>query len=208
MLARHRLARRIRRTPDVDPAIADAMIATPRHRFVRWRYRLRAYRDFSLPTGDGTTISQPTYVARVLSAARVTRGDNVLEIGCGSGWTAAILARVARSVVTVDCVPDLIERARPRLAHLRNVRVVEGDGVHAVDGTFDVIFVMCGGPRVPPSFTERLRDGGRLVMPVGRRRSARGMHGNVVRVTRHGDTFIEVPLFEGDWNTLGGVDGY
>jgi protein-L-isoaspartate(D-aspartate) O-methyltransferase len=202
-----RLARQVRATPGVRPEVAGAMIATPRHRFVHWRYVLRAYDDVSLPTGPNTTISQPTYVARVLSAGQVTASDRVLEIGCGSGWTAAILAQLAHEVVTVDRVGALIERARARLADVPNVRVVHGDGIHAADGTFDAIFVMCGAPAVPPSYTERLRDGGRLVIPVGRR-NEHAMQGEVVRVTRRGSELVEEPLFAGEWNVLGGRDGF
>ena len=205
-----RFARMVRSAPGVSPAIADAMIATPRADFVRWRYRLRAYADRSLPTGENTTISQPTYIARVLSAASVGPGDRVLEVGCGSGWTAAILSRVAREVVTVDRVAELVERARARLAGLPNVTILHGDGAHAADGTFDVIFVMAGAPAIPAVCTERLREGGRLIIPVGRLRDRPHacMHGHVTRVTRCGGDLIEEPLFEGDWNVLGGRDGF
>jgi len=200
------LAGKIRATSDVDREVADAMIATPRHRFVRWRYLLGAYGDWSLPTGKGTTISQPTYIAKVISAGRVAAGDDVLEIGTGSGWTAAIIARLAHEIVTVDCVPALVQRARKRLAGVPNVRVVLGDGVHAVTGTFDVIFVMAGGTCVPSAYTDRLREGGRLVMPVGKLRDKSGMHGVVTRVTRRNDQLVQEDLFPGDWNLLTGRD--
>ena len=130
----------------------------------------------------------------------------MLEIGTGSGWTAAIIARLARDVVTVDCVPDLVHRARKRLAHVPNIRIALGDGIHVAPGAFDVIFVMAGGSHVPDTYTERLRDGGRLVMPVGRLRAGGGMQGDVVRVTRRGAELVHETLFPGDWNRLTGRD--
>jgi len=205
-----RLAKLLRTAPGVERDVADAFVATPRHRFVHWRYLLRAYQDVSLPTSKKTTISQPVYIAKVISAARVTPSDRVLEVGTGSGWSAAILARLAGEVVSVECDEELARRARKRLRRVSNVAIRVGDGVHATDGSFDVIFVMAGAPTIPPAYTERLRDGGRLVMPVGRLRSdvRAGMHGRVVRVTRRGDELLEEDLFAGDWNILVGQDGY
>jgi protein-L-isoaspartate(D-aspartate) O-methyltransferase len=204
------LVRMIRETPGVEPAVADAMAATPRHRYVRWRYLLRAYTNRALPTGPGTTISQPTYIARVLSAGRVARTDRVLEIGAGSGWTAAILGRLAAEVITVERMPELARAARQRLAAAANVRVVEGETLELVDGTFDAIFVMAGAPEVPAVYTDRLREGGRLIIPIGRLRDrARGcMKGYVTRVTRAASTLSEEELFAGDWNLLHGAGGY
>src|SRR5438874_6642332 len=94
-LEQRALAARLRSTPGIDANVAEAMIAVPRHRFVDWRWRWWAYRDKSLPTGKGTSISQPTYIAQVISAARVSPRDRVLEIGTGSGYTAAVLGRLA-----------------------------------------------------------------------------------------------------------------
>ena len=204
--ARH-LADRIRTTAGVDGRVADAVIATPRHRFVHWRYLWHAYDDASLPTGPGTTISQPTYVARVISAAQIAPTDRVLEIGTGSGWTAAVMARLGGEVVTVDRVPELVRRARSRLAGASNVHIVLGDGAHVVDGTFDAIIVMAGAPSIPPAYTDRLREGGRLVIPVGERRP-QGVKCRVVRVTRRGERLILDDLFSGDWNFLRGADGF
>ena len=204
---RRGLAGRLRAAPGVDRAVAEAMIAVPRHRFVRWRDRWQAYRDRSLPTGDGTSISQPTYIARVISLARISSGDRVLEIGAGSGYTAAVMSRLAREVVSVERVERLAALARRRLRDAANVRVITGDGGGAVDGVFDVIVVMAGAPAVPPRLRERLRDGGRLVIPVGERRAGT-IQCTMVRVTRAGERFDEERLFEGDWNTLYGVDGW
>src|SRR5258705_5110112 len=161
----HQLADRIRTTPGVDRRVADTLIATPRHRFVAWRYVWRSYVDKSLPTGPGTTISQPTYIAKVLSAARIAATDRILEVGTGSGWTAAVMARLGREVVTVDRVPELVRRARARLAGVTNVHIVLGDGARDVDGTFDAIVVMAGAPATPPPHPHRPRAGGPPVVP-------------------------------------------
>jgi protein-L-isoaspartate(D-aspartate) O-methyltransferase len=202
-----RLAARLRADPEIEPRVAEAMIAALRHRFVRWRYLLRAYHDCSLPTGDGTSISQPTYIAKVISAARIGAEDRVLEIGAGSGYAAAVMGRLAREVVTVERVVALAEGARRRLAAATNVRVVTGDGCHDSDGTFDAILVMAGAPSIPHAYRERLRDGGRLIIPVGER-SADAIRGRVLRVTRRGETFLEEDLMAGDWNSLTGRDGW
>jgi protein-L-isoaspartate(D-aspartate) O-methyltransferase len=202
-----RMAALLRASDGVDAAVAEAMIAEPRHRFVDWRWRLFAYRDKSLPTSASTTISQPSYIAKVISAAKIARGDRVLEIGTGSGWTAAVMARLAGEVITVERVAALHERARTRLSHAPNVRALAGDGASITDGNFDAILVMAGAPSIPPIYTERLRDGGRLIIPVGELVKG-ACHGTVMRVTRRGDQRIEEPLFPGDWNQLRGRDGF
>jgi protein-L-isoaspartate(D-aspartate) O-methyltransferase len=203
-----RFARIVRETPGVDSAVADAFAGTPRDAFVDADYADRADEDTWLPTGPTTTISQPSYVARVISAARIVSTDRVLEIGTGSGWTAAVVAKIAAEVVTVERVPALVVAARTRLAHLPNVQVVEGDGDAQVDGTFDAILVMAGAPDVPASYKARLRDGGRLVIPVGRLRNEHAVKCRVVRVTRSGHAFGVEDLFAGDWNLLRGKDGF
>lgn len=203
-----RLARIVRATPGVDPAVADAFAVTPRAPFVDAEHADRADDDTWLPTGSGTTISQPSHVARVISAARIASDDRVLEVGTGSGWTAAVLAKLAAEVVTVECVPALAAAARTRLAHLDNVHVLEGDGDAQVDGLFDAILVMAGAPDIPAAYQARLRDGGRLVIPVGRLRNAHAVKCRVVRVARSGSRFSVEDLFAGDWNLLRGKDGF
>jgi protein-L-isoaspartate(D-aspartate) O-methyltransferase len=203
----HRLAELLRSTPGIERNVAEAMIAVRRHRFVRWTWRWRAYEDRSLPTGDGTSISQPTYIAKVISSARLQPSDCVLEIGTGSGYTASVLGRLAREVVTVERVAALAARAQRRLVNERNVRAIFGDGCQAIAGTFDAILVMAGAPAIPPSYCERLREGGRLIIPVGERLHA-AIHGRVMRVTRRGSDLIQEDLMAGDWNVLTGKDGW
>lgn len=175
---------------------------------MHWRYLLRAYDDKPLPSGPGTTISQPSYLARVISAARLAPSDRVLEIGAGSGWAAAIMAKLAAEVVTVERVPTLAASARKRLARVPNMRVLDGDGTHDVEGTFDAIVVMAGAPEVPAAYTGRLRDGGRLMIPIGRLRNTTAVKCRVMRITRDADKLVEEDLFAGDWNLLRGRDGF
>jgi protein-L-isoaspartate(D-aspartate) O-methyltransferase len=201
------LAARLRADPAIESSVAEAMIAIRRHRFVRWWQLLRAYEDRSLATGPGTSTSQPTYIAKVISWARIEAIDRVLEIGTGAGYTAAVLARLAREVVTVETVPSLARRAQRRLTRASNVQVVIGDGCHAVDGAFDVILVMAGAPAIPQSCCRRLEDGGRLVIPVGTA-TPTGIRCRVLRVTRRGDDLIEEQMGVGDWNVLAGEDGW
>jgi protein-L-isoaspartate(D-aspartate) O-methyltransferase len=202
-----RLAELLRSTPGIERRVAEAMIEVRRHRFVSWKWRWWAYEDRSLPTGDGTSISQPTYIARVISAAQLQPSDRVLEIGTGSGYTAAVLGRLAREVVTVEHVATLAASAQRRLTTEPAVKAIAGDGCHAIPGTFDAILVMAGAPSIPPSYCERLRDGGRLIIPVGERLST-AIRGQVMRVTRCGDELIEEELMAGDWNPLTGRDGW
>jgi protein-L-isoaspartate(D-aspartate) O-methyltransferase len=174
---------------------------------VRWRLLHRAYEDRSLPTGEGTSISQPTYIAKVISLARIQPSDRVLEVGTGSGFTAAVLGRLAREVVTVERIPRLAEGARRRLAGAHNIRVITGDGCHAAEGSFDAILVMAGAPSIPQAYTDRLREGGRLIIPVGDSYPT-AIVGSIMRVTRHGELLSREKLIPGDWNALTGRDGW
>jgi protein-L-isoaspartate(D-aspartate) O-methyltransferase len=130
-----------------------------------------AYDDDALPIGEGQTISQPYVVAFMIAAVAPKMGDRALEIGSGSGYSAAVLASIVKEVYTVERIAGLADTAARRLTDLgyRNVRVRCGDGTlgwpeHA---PYDVIIVTAGGPRVPPALLAQLAVGGRLVMPVG-----------------------------------------
>lgn len=153
-----------------DAATLAALRAVPRHRFVPPSEQGAAYDDCPLPLGHGQTISQPYMVAAMTAALALSPRAHVLEVGTGSGYQAAILARLAAHVVTVEWVSELAERARATLAELgaANVTVVSGDGTAEVGGgPFDAVLVAAGAPRVPAVLRDRLADGGRLVMPVG-----------------------------------------
>jgi len=130
-----------------------------------------AYEDRPLPIGEGQTISQPYIVAAMTDALRLRGGENVLEIGTGSGYGAAILAQIAGTVHTVERIAVLSQRARAILRKLgcRTIHVVEGDGTLGWPDAapYDAIVVTAGGPRIPPSLVAQLKPGGRLVMPLG-----------------------------------------
>ncbi len=154
-----------------DPRVLDAMRVVPREAFVASRQAAYAYDDGPLPIGEGQTISQPYVVAFMIEAVAPAAGDRALEIGTGSGYSAAVLASIVAEVYTVERIPALADAAAARLAELgsRTVHVRCGDGTlgwpeHA---PYDVIIVTAGGPRVPPALLDQLAPGGRLVMPVG-----------------------------------------
>jgi protein-L-isoaspartate(D-aspartate) O-methyltransferase len=166
MVERQLVARGIR-----DPLVLEAMRTVPRELFVPERARDYAYDDGPLPIGEGQTISQPYVVAYMIEAVEPDPTDRALEIGTGSGYSAAVLGSIVAEAYTVERLPALAESAARRLARLdfRNVHVRCGDGTlgwpeHA---PYDVIVVTAGGPRVPPALLEQLTPGGRLVMPVG-----------------------------------------
>jgi protein-L-isoaspartate(D-aspartate) O-methyltransferase len=173
-----------------DMRVLDAMRRVPRHEFVEHETQELAYADRALPIGDGQTISQPYMVAAMTEALRLQGRERVLDVGTGSGYQAAILAELAREVVTIERRPELADAARERLAALgyRNIRVVVGDGSvgYVEDAPYDGILVAAASPRVPESLKQQLADGGRLVIPVGPPDQQR-----LTVVTRDGDGFVE-----------------
>jgi protein-L-isoaspartate(D-aspartate) O-methyltransferase len=156
-----------------DPRVLEAMRTVPRHRFVPRELQHRAYDDAPLAIGAGQTISQPYMVALMTDLLELAPTDSVLEIGTGSGYQAAILGKLARSVVTVERIPELSNHA-DRLFHewgLDNIRCVVGDGTLGFrdEAPYDAIIVTAGGPCIPNALEEQLALGGRLVCPVGPR---------------------------------------
>jgi protein-L-isoaspartate(D-aspartate) O-methyltransferase len=153
-----------------DEKVLRAMRDVAREEFVPERLRQAAYDDSALPIDEGQTISQPYIVAAMSEAARLSGGEKVLEIGTGSGYGAAVLARIAGEVHTIERIPELANQARERLVRLgyRTVHVVEGDGTLGwpAAAPYDAIVVTAEGPRIPPSLRAQLKPGGRLVMPV------------------------------------------
>ena len=154
-----------------DPATLAALRAVPRHRFVPPDLAESAYADQPLPIGYGQTISQPYIVGFMTETLRLKPGHKVLEIGAGSGYQAAVLARIVREVFTIEIVPELGNAARERLRMLgyRNVRVSVADGYDGWPGEapFDAIVVTAAADHIPPPLIRQLRDGGRMVIPVG-----------------------------------------
>ena len=164
------VAEQLRDRGITDERVLAAMAAVPRERFVGRSIRAHAYEDRALPIEEEQTISQPWVVAAICEALALTGGERVLEIGTGSGYSAAVLARVGASVLGVERFPALGALARERLEALGvdNVEVIVADGTREVPGSerFDAIAVHAAAPAVPPPLLSRLADGGRLVMPI------------------------------------------
>lgn len=156
-----------------DLAVLKAFAETPRHLFVPAAVRHRAYEDSALPIGAGQTISQPSMQARYLAQLRLAGRERVLEIGTGSGYQTALLARLVDQVFTVERVRELADRAQRALreAEVRNVSLLVGDGTlgWSAYAPYDAILVAAGGPEVPSPLVAQLKIGGRLLVPVGQK---------------------------------------
>ncbi|KAB2950950.1 MAG: protein-L-isoaspartate(D-aspartate) O-methyltransferase [Thermoanaerobaculia bacterium] len=161
------------RARDVSsPLVLAAMEQVPRHLFVPEKYRAQAYDDYPLPIGESQTISQPYIVALMTSLLELKGGEKVLEIGTGSGYQAAVLARIAGQVYSMEILGPLAERARSTLGELgySNVHVRQGDGYSGwpEEAPFDAIMVTAAAPsKVPQPLLDQLKVGGRLVIPLG-----------------------------------------
>jgi protein-L-isoaspartate(D-aspartate) O-methyltransferase len=170
-----------------DAATLAAMQEVERHEFVPRAQAGEAYADHPLSIGHGQTISQPYVVAFMTEALRLGAGQTVLEVGTGSGYQTAVLARTVARVYTIEILEPLAREARERLTRLGhdNVEVRAGDGYLGWPeaAPFDGIIVTAAAPRIPESLKAQLRDGGRLVIPVGDESQ------DVVVVTRRGDAF-------------------
>lgn len=154
-----------------DRRVLDAMLRVPRHAFVPEPYRAEAYDDHPLPIGDNQTISQPYVVAIMLESLQLIPTDTVLEVGSGSGYVTALLAELAARVFSIERHPDLAENARQTIAALgyKNVQIFTGDGTRGlpVHAPFDAILVSAAAVEAPSSLLSQLRDGGRMIVPVG-----------------------------------------
>ena len=155
----------------ISERVLEAMQQTERHRFIPERSCSVAYMDAPVRIGQGQTISQPFIVALMTHLAAVKFDDTVLEVGTGSGYQAAVLARLVRKVCTIEIIPQLAEAAAKVLRELGydNVSVKVGDGYQGWPecGPFDAMIVTAAPQHVPPPLIEQLKVGGRLVMPLG-----------------------------------------
>ena len=165
------VARQLKARDITDPRVLAAMGKVPRHRLVPDYLAPLAYGDHPLPIGGGQTISQPYIVALMSQWAAVKPGDRVLEVGTGSGYQAAVLAELTDQVFTMELLPELAQQAAERLKTLsyHQVRVQAGDGYRGWPeaAPFDAILVTAAAPQVPPALTAQLKEGGRLVIPLG-----------------------------------------
>ncbi len=154
-----------------DPATLDAMRKIPRERFVPENVKQYAYQDNPLPIGHGQTISQPYIVAFMTQELKLNPNDKVLEIGTGSGYQAAVLAEIVKTVYTIEIVKELGISAKKTLKELGydNVTVRIGDGYHGwkEHEPFDAIIVTAGIENIPQPLLDQLADGGRMIIPVG-----------------------------------------
>jgi protein-L-isoaspartate(D-aspartate) O-methyltransferase len=165
--------RQLRARDVSDARVLEAMARVPRELFVAPELRERAYEDAALPIGYGQTISQPYMVARICEELDLVGEQEVLDIGTGSGYQAAVLAELAAEVDTIERVAELADQARRNLesAGYDRVRVHVGDGTRGLPtrAPFDGIAVAAAAPELPTSLYEQLKPGGRLVVPVGSR---------------------------------------
>jgi protein-L-isoaspartate(D-aspartate) O-methyltransferase len=169
---RDRMVARLREKGIRDEAVLAAMAAVPRHIFIEEALASRAYEDTALPIGFEQTISQPFVVARMIEALRGEASlGNVLEIGTGCGYQAALLARLAKEVYSVERIAGLLEKARGNLRPLRlsNLRLVHADGTRGLPeaAPFDGIIVAAAAPGIPGALLQQLAPGGRMIVPVG-----------------------------------------
>ncbi len=171
-LARQRMVEKdIRGRGIRDAAVIDAMSRVPRHLFVPENVRSRAYGDHPLPIGEGQTISQPYVVALMTEALDLRPEDRVLEIGTGSGYQAAVLAKIVKEVYTIEIRKTLADRAAGTLRDLgyTNVKVRHADGYYGWKeyAPFDAIIITASANHIPPPLIEQLKEGGKIILPLG-----------------------------------------
>jgi protein-L-isoaspartate(D-aspartate) O-methyltransferase len=170
---RHMVAEQLVRRGIAHPQVLAAMEAVPRHEFIPEDMRREAYDDCAVPIGSGQTISQPYIVAFMTEQLALKAGDRVLEIGTGSGYQAAVLSRLAGEVYSIEILESLARRAAKDLARLGfdKVKLRIGDGYAGWPeaAPFDVIIVTCAPDHVPEPLSQQLKEGGRMIIPVGNR---------------------------------------
>ena len=182
-----------------DKRVLDAIGKVPRHKFVSKAFWDRAYGDHALPIGDAQTISQP-YMVAIMSEILELKGDErVLEIGTGSGYQTAILAELCAKIYSIERIKSLAMRARTTLEELKyqNVVIKLFDGTYGWTdkGPFDVIIIAAGSPDIPQPLVDQLKEGGRMVLPIGARTSqtlyrVEKTHGKLVKTVFGGCVFV------------------
>lgn len=169
-----------------DLSVLHAIDVTPRHLFVPTGVKHRAYEDSALPIGNGQTISQPSIHARYLELLRLTGNEKILEIGTGSGYQTALLSQLAAQVFSIERIPALLDGARETIRQIgsRNISFLLGDGTLGWRqyAPYDAILVGAGAPEVPSTYHEQLKEGGRILIPLGDREEQ-----TLFMFTRRGD---------------------
>lgn len=154
-----------------DSAVINAMLRIPRHEFVPGKFRESAYNDSPIPIGRGQTISQPYIVALMSEILRPAPGRKILEVGTGSGYQTAILAETGAEVYTIEIIPEIAERTRLLLEKLGyadiNFRIGDGYSGWEENAPYDGIIVTAAPGNVPQALVSQLKEGGRMVIPVG-----------------------------------------
>ncbi len=191
---RERLILRLREQGIRDPRVLDQIRNVPRHLFVDEALASRAYEDTALPIGFGQTISQPYVVARMTEAVTVGgTPQKVLEVGTGCGYQTAVLAAMVGRLYSIERIAPLLDKARQRASELgiRNVRFKHADGTEGwkSQAPFDAILVAAAPHAVPIRLLEQLKEGGRLVAPIGPEGSQ-----ELLRLTRRGDQYMRERL--------------
>ncbi len=183
-----------------DKRLIKAFKAVPREKFIRENLN-QAYADHPLPIGHGQTISQPTTVMIMIDALQIKKTDKVLEVGAGSGWCAAIMSKLAKTVITTEIIPELAEFAKNNIkkCNIKNVKVINHDGSQGYkkEAPYNKIIATAACPTIPKPLLDQLKQGGILVAPVG------SLHGqNMLKITKKADelqqenlgSFVFVPL--------------
>ncbi len=176
-IPRERMVERLRDHYGIrDRRVLDVMLTLPRHLFVPEALQSRAYGDHALPIAANQTISQPFIVARMTELLELTPRDRVLEIGAGSGYQTAVLARLAAQVYSIERIPELAREAQARIRsldiHKATVKCFDGTLGWSAHAPYDAILVAAGAPEVPEPLLAQLKIGGRLVIPVGQTRES------------------------------------
>ena len=190
---RRRLVETLQQQGIRDLSVLHAIDVTPRHLFVPTGVQHRAYEDSALPIGSGQTISQPSIHARHLELLKLTGNEKVLEIGTGSGYQTALLAQLAAQVFSIERIPALLDGARDVIRQIgaRNISFLLGDGTLGWRqyAPYDAILVGAGAPEVPSTYHEQLKEGGRILIPLGDREEQ-----TLFMFTRRGDTLEETEI--------------
>ena len=205
--SRRRLIERLGTAGIEDLTVLHAFDSVPRHLFVPEAVQHRAYEDVALPLGHGQTISRPGIHALHLQLARLSGSERVLEIGTGSGFQTALLARLVQEVYSIEFVPEIATLVHDRLVALGidNVELRIGDGSLGWEerAPFDAIFVGAAAPAVPDSLREQLADGGRLLIPIGDETGQR-----LLLIERSGESWQEDTVESARFVPLVGEEGW